>query len=137
MHPTHRRQDGILEKKNMRNKTKTMQQIILRNLIFLRPCLPDGVESRNMKHWFWCYFKFVSSSKWSSCLNTSILKLFRIIVITWIRHSFYRTIIHLYFINRIFEPIADEVINIVTLSTWQYAANTKQTKSQQNKTEKH
>ena len=31
-------------------KPKTMQQIILRNLIFLRPCLPNSVESRNMKH---------------------------------------------------------------------------------------
>ena len=38
-------------------------------------------------------------------------------------------------INRILEPISDDVINIVTLSTWQYAANTKQTKSQQKKTE--
>ena len=38
---------------------------------------------------------------------------------------------HLYFINRIIQPISGDVINIVTLSTWQYAANTKQTKSQQ------
>jgi hypothetical protein len=33
-----------------------MQQIILRNLIFLlywRPCLPGSVDSRYMKHWFW------------------------------------------------------------------------------------
>jgi hypothetical protein len=45
--------------------------------------------------------------------------------------SYYKCI----FINGILEPISGDVINVVTLSTWQYAANTKQTKSQQNKTE--
>jgi hypothetical protein len=44
---------------------------------------------------------------------------------------------HLFFINRILEPISGDVINIVTLSTWQYTVNTKYTKSQQNKIEKH
>ena len=51
--------------------------------------------------------------------------------------SYYKYMTHLFFINRILEPISGDVINIVTLSMWQYAANTKQTKSQQNKTEKH
>ena len=43
---------------------------------------------------------------------------------------------HLFFINGILELISGEVINIVTQFTWQYAANTKQTESQQNKTDK-
>jgi len=51
--------------------------------------------------------------------------------------SYYKCMTHLYFINIILEPISGDVINIVTLSTWQRAANKKQTKSQQNKTEKH
>jgi hypothetical protein len=66
-----------------------MQQIILRNLIFLRPCLPDSADSRYMKHWLWFQMcVFVEMVK----LFEYILKLFRIIVITWIRHSLYRTI---------------------------------------------
>jgi hypothetical protein len=43
---------------------------------------------------------------------------------------------HLFFINIIIEPISGEVINIVAQFTWQYAANTKQTESQQNKIDK-
>ena len=38
--------------------------------------------------------------------------------------SYYKCMTHLYFINRILEPISGDVINIVTLSMWQYATNT-------------
>jgi hypothetical protein len=51
--------------------------------------------------------------------------------------SYYKCMTHLYCIYIILEPIFSDVINIVTLSTWQYAAITKQTKSEQNKIEKH
>jgi hypothetical protein len=38
--------------------------------------------------------------------------------------SYYKCMTHLYFINRILEPISGDVINIVMLSMWQYATNT-------------
>ena len=67
-----------------------------------------------------------------NCLNTIILKSFLIIVFTSILHLFYRTIIppticttHIFFINRILDPITSDVMNNVTLSTWQYAPNTR------------
>jgi hypothetical protein len=50
--------------------------------------------------------------------------------------SYYKCVVLLFFIKRIIEPISGDIINIVTLSTWQYMVNTKQTKAQQNKTEK-
>ena len=66
-----------------------------------------------------------------NCLNTIILKSFLIIVFTSILHLFHRTIIppkicttHI-FINRIHGPITNDVMNTVTLSTWQYAPNTR------------
>ena len=43
--------------------------------------------------------------------------------------------IHIYLINEIFNPMTDHVVNIVTLSTWQYVPETKINKSQ-NKSEK-
>ena len=67
-----------------------------------------------------------------NCLNTIILKSFFIIVFTSILHLFYRTIIppticttHIFFINRILDPITSDVMYNVTLSTWQYAPNTR------------
>ena len=67
-----------------------------------------------------------------NCLNTIILKSFLIIVFTSILHLFYRTIIppticttHIFFINRILDPITSDVMNNVTLSTWQFAPNTR------------
>jgi hypothetical protein len=65
------------------------------------------------------------------CLNTIILKSFLIIVFTSILNLFYRTIIHLkyvrhiFFINIILGPITSDVMNTVTLSTCQYAPNTR------------
>jgi hypothetical protein len=63
-----------------------------------------------------------------NCLNTTILKSFLIIVFTSILHLFYRTIIppticttHIFFINRILDPITSDVLNNATLSTLQYA----------------
>ena len=67
-----------------------------------------------------------------NCLNTIILKSFLIIVFTSILHLFSRTIIppticttNVFFINRILDPITSDVMNNVTLSTWQYAPNTR------------
>ena len=66
-----------------------------------------------------------------NCLNTIILKSFVIIVFTSILHLFYRTnttqnMYHAFFyINRILDPITSDVIYNVTLSTWQYAPNTR------------
>jgi hypothetical protein len=66
-----------------------------------------------------------------NCLNTIILKSFVIIVFTSILHLFYRTntiqnMYHAYsFINRILDPITSDVMYNVTLSTWQYAPNTR------------
>ena len=79
-----------------------------------------------------------------NCLNTFILKSFLIIVFTSSLHLFYGTIYttqniftrHIFFINRILGSITGDVMNTVTLSTWQYAPNT-EIKLQQNKTEKH
>ena len=76
-----------------------------------------------------------------NCLNTIILKSFLIIVFTSILHLFYRTIIppticttHIFFINRILDPITSDVISPYTFSkftqifTWAmafYSASTK------------
>ena len=66
-----------------------------------------------------------------NCLNKIILKSFVIIVFTSILHLFYRTnttqnMYHAYsFINRILDPITSDVMYNVTLSTWQYAPNTR------------
>jgi hypothetical protein len=65
-----------------------------------------------------------------NCLNTIILKSFVIIVFTSILHLFYRTnttknMYHAYFINIILDPITSDVMYNVTLSTWQYAPNTR------------
>ena len=48
-----------------------------------------------------------------------MLKLFRIIAITWSCHLLSRTISvwHIFFIDRTLEPISADVINIVTIST--------------------
>lgn len=99
------------------------------------------VDSRYayIKLWFWCYFGFVCSLKWSSCNVTNILKKIRIIVITRILHLIYRTtsrqanyVIHIYFINEILNPMTNHIVTIVTLSTWQYVPENKS----QNKSEK-
>ena len=66
-----------------------------------------------------------------NCLNTIILKSFVIIVFTSILHLFYRTNATqnmydtYFFINRILDPITSDVMYNVTLSTWQYASNTR------------
>jgi uncharacterized integral membrane protein len=52
-------------------------------------------------------------------LKTIILKPFLIIVFTSILHLFYRIII------RFLGPITSDVMNTVTLSTWQYTPNTR------------
>jgi hypothetical protein len=56
LHPIRKTEDEILEK-NMKNllinTKKQKQKLILRNLIFIQPCLPNNVtfvDSRYMKH---------------------------------------------------------------------------------------
>ena len=71
---------------------KNMKKVLINTQKKKKKIMQQIVDSCYMKHWFWCYFKSVSSYKLSRCLNTTILKLFHIIVITWIRHSLYRTI---------------------------------------------
>ena len=67
-----------------------------------------------------------------NCLNTIILKSFLIIVFTSILHLFYRTIYttqnmyDTYFLSIEFSALlTSDVMNTVTLSTLQYAPNTR------------
>ena len=116
---------------------KTMHQILSRDLKFLRywwSCLTCGVT--------FCWFvlhetlillSFCVFIEMVNCLNTIILKSFHIIVFTSSLHLFYGTIYttqniftrHIFFINRILGSMTSDVMNTVTLSTWQYSPNTR------------
>ena len=116
---------------NKCRKKQTMHQIMLRDLKFLRywwSCLTFC--------WFALHETLILLSccvfiEMVNCLNTIILKSFVIIVFTSILHLFYRTNTTqnmydtYFFINRILDPITSDVMNNVTLSTWQYAPNTR------------
>jgi hypothetical protein len=55
--------------------------------------------------------------------------IYRMIYFSWNNfiwvHMFSKYVWHLFFINRILCPITSDVMNTVTLSTWQYVPNTK------------
>ena len=77
-----------------------------------------------------CYMKLVFdvisnlTCLYRSCLNTNILKSFRIFGIIWILNLFYHTIsspkTH-FFISRILGFVTGDVMNIVPLFSWQYS----------------
>ena len=126
-----------IKRLNKCRKKQTMHQILLRDLKSLRywwSCLTCSVT--------FCWFalhetlillSFCVFIEMVNCLNTIILKSFLNIVFTSSLHLFYGTIYttqniftrHIFFINRMLCSITSDVMNTVTLSTWQYAPNTR------------
>jgi hypothetical protein len=113
-------------------KKQTMHQIMLRNLKFLPywwSCLTCSVT--------FCWFTLHETSISSFCVFTEIISHYCFHINSSLVLS-YNTTQNMYdtcFINIILGSINSDVMNNVTLSTWQYA-QIQEIKLQQNKTEK-